>query len=178
MFILNMPYSEQDIREIMKMAPHISDARAVPLGGSLPEHYLTANSLKEYHELGRTFMAAARRRDSRSAATMDARVEHEGQHGYAIIKLGGLAVYTLVVYKPEGLIDRRYPFDVKTRADGLEHGSPEFTVSTGYPKDLSRGDQGYLDRRGLSVADVDRIAVEHGWHDLRPLSLPQDGKHS
>jgi len=156
----------------------MSEAQAVPLGGNLPEHHLTANSREEYHELGRTFMAAARRRDSLSAAIMDARVKHESQHGHAITELGGLAVYTLVVYRPEGFIDRRYPFHVKTRADGLEHGSPEFTVSTGYPEDLSHDDMAYLDRRGLSVADVDRIAVEHDWHDVRPLSLPQSGKHT
>jgi hypothetical protein len=168
-----MAYSVDDIRGIMKQAPRVSDTPQHILFGELPEHHLTASTLEEYRELGKTFLAAARRRDPLSAGILDAKVEHEARHGYAIEELGGLAVYAMVIYKPEGFIERRYPFHLKTRADGLEPGSPEFTVSTAYPEDLSYGDMAYLDRHGLTVADADRIAVEHGWHDLRPLSLQQ-----
>lgn len=168
-----MAYSVEDIRQIMRNAPRISEAQPVKSGAELPEHYLTASTLDEYRILGDTFLEAARRRDPMNADIMDYKIGHEGQHGYAITELGGLAVYTLAVYKPEGLIERRYPFHLTTRADGLEHGSPEFTVSTAYPEDLSHGDRAYLDRRGLTVGDVDRMAIKHGWHDLRPLSSRQ-----
>lgn len=155
----------------MKRAPYLADAKPLQPGDDLPEHYLTADSLEEYHELGRTFREAARRRDPRAADIVDTKIAHEGQHGYAITELGGIAVYTMVVFKPEGFIQKRHPFHLKTRVDGLEHGSPEYTVTTAYPEDLSAGDKAYLDNRGLTVADVDAIAVEHGWHNIRPLSL-------
>ncbi len=85
-----------------------------------------------------------------------------------------MAVPTLVVFKPEGLIDKRYPFDIKTSVQGLDPESPEFIVSTAYPEYLSGRDQAFLDRRGLTVPDVDVMAVQHGWSHLRPLSMPRD----
>jgi hypothetical protein len=162
----------------MKRAPRISEHKPFPLGEELPEHYLTAATLEEYHELGGAFMAAARRTNPEAARQLETRIRHEEEHVHAINKLGGEAVRTLVVYKPEwGLDGRHYPFHLKTTTGGLEPGSPEDIVSTTYPEVLSASDRAYLDRRGLTVADVDKMAVEHGWYDLRPSSLHQGQHH-
>lgn len=171
-----MTYSVNDIRGIMKKAPRRSEAQNMPTGSSPPEHYLQAPNFEEFESLIDAFLRSARSRHPRSVADMNIRAQHEAKHGYAITELGGLAVPTLVVYKPEGRIDRRYPFDIKTFAGNMDPDGPEFIVSTAYPDDLSRRDLAALDRRGLTIADVDALAVQHGWHHLRPLSLHPPGQ--
>jgi hypothetical protein len=169
-----MSYSVEDIRGIMKRAPRRSEGRVVdPTKGELPEHYLTAPNLEEFDTLTQTFLKAARNRDPMWIRIMRNKIRHESQHALAINGLGGLAVYTLVTWKPEGFIDKRYPHQLQVQTQGLDPASPEFAVSTAYPERLSAEDTFALDNRGLTVPDVDRIAVEHGWHQFRPLSLQQ-----
>lgn len=166
-------YSVKDIREIIKRAPRLSDSPILLPGEIPPEYYLTAHTLEDFSALCKTFLTAVRRSAPLSIDRMERRVKHEGEHGEAIIGLNGVPVYELVVYKPEGFLDnRRYPFQLKTFAQGLDPDSMEFAVSTGYPEELSSNDLAVLKKRGLTVPDIDRIAVENGWP--RPLSLQRN----
>lgn len=157
----------------MKAAPPMSEAPYIPPNVDAPDYYLTAPSYEEFGVVADTFLHAARlHRDPLSKGLVKLKLEHEAQHGHAIDKLGGIAVPTLIVYKPKkGLIRSRSPFDIKTLPKGLDPESPEFIVSTAYPEDLSPRDHAFLDRKNLTVHDADAIAVQHGWSRLRPLSL-------